>query len=83
MNRFKRVFVIVCDSMGIGNGKDASLYNDKGSNTFKHIDEKVRLNTPELDSLGIGLICDVKNHHSNKLLFRYNNKNFNKLINLI
>ena len=57
--KFKRAFVIVCDSMGIGNGKDAAKYNDEGSNTFKHIDEIVHLNTPELNSLGIDRICNV------------------------
>ena len=29
------------------------------------------------------LLDKIKNHHSNKLLFRYNNKDFNKLLNLI
>ena len=63
--KFKRAFVIVCDSMGIGNAKDSAAYNDEGSNTFKHIDEQMNMKTPELDSLGIGLICDVKNHNAN------------------
>ena len=57
--RFKRVFVVVCDSLGIGNGKDAKLYNDEGSNTLKHIDDTKKLNIPELRSLGIGHICDI------------------------
>ena len=63
MKKFKRVFVIVCDSMGIGEGKDAKKYNDEGSNTFKHIDEKVGLNIPELASMGIDRICDVKSRN--------------------
>ena len=29
------------------------------------------------------VLYKIKKHHSDKLLFRYNNKNFNKLINLI
>ena len=57
--RFKRVFVVVCDSLGIGNGKDAYMYNDEGSNTLKHIDDTKKLNIPELRSLGIGHICDI------------------------
>lgn len=57
--RFKRVFVVVCDSLGIGNGKDAKIYNDEGSNTLKHIDDTKKLNIPELRSLGIGHICDI------------------------
>ena len=59
MNRFKRVFVIVCDSMGIGNGKDAKLYNDEGSNTLKHIDDNYKLDIDNLRSLGIDRICDI------------------------
>ena len=58
--KFKRAFVIVCDSMGIGHGRDAKMYNDEGSNTLKHIDDKVNLNIPELRSLGIGNIDDIK-----------------------
>ncbi len=57
--KFKRVFVIVCDSMGIGNGKDAKLYHDLGSNTFKHIDDQMHLNIPGFRSLGIQKICDI------------------------
>ena len=57
--RFKRVFVVVCDSLGIGNGKDAKMYNDEGSNTLKHIDDTKKLNIPELRSLGLGHICDI------------------------
>ncbi len=57
--KFKRAFVIVCDSMGIGHGKDASKYGDEGSNTLKHIDDYKKLNIPELRSLGIGKICDI------------------------
>ena len=63
--KFKRAFVIVCDSMGIGNGKDAKLYNDQGSNTFKHIDEIVNLNIPNFASLGIDKICDIKKRNIN------------------
>ncbi|MDY2889780.1 MAG: phosphopentomutase [Candidatus Caccosoma sp.] len=58
--KFKRAFVIVCDSMGIGHASDAKMYNDEGSNTLKHIDDKVNLNIPELRSLGIGNIDDIK-----------------------
>ena len=57
--KFKRIFVIVCDSMGIGNGKDAASYNDEGSNTLKHIDDCKKLNIPELRSLGIDRICNI------------------------
>lgn len=57
--KFKRVFVIVCDSMGIGNAIDAKKYNDEGSNTLKHIDEYKNIHIPELRTLGIDKICDI------------------------
>lgn len=33
----KRVFLIVLDSVGVGNAKDANLYGDEGANTLSHI----------------------------------------------
>ena len=49
--KFKRVFVVVCDSMGIGNAKDAASYNDEGANTVKHIDEHIKLDIENLKYL--------------------------------
>lgn len=52
--KYKRVFVIVMDSLGIGAMKDAHLYNDAGTNTFKHISISCSgLNIPTLNSLGL------------------------------
>ena len=36
---FKRVFLIVIDSVGCGELEDAHLFGDVGSNTIKHIAE--------------------------------------------
>ncbi len=59
--KFKRIFVIVTDSMGIGEAKDAIEYNDVGANTFKHIAEGMpSFNVPNLEALGIGNICENK-----------------------
>lgn len=56
--RFKRVFVIVADSLGIGEADDAVDYNDVGANTFKHIAEGMpEFSIPTLTKLGIGNIC--------------------------
>lgn len=56
--KFKRIFVIVADSLGIGEASDAAQYNDVGANTFKHIAEgKSDFNIPTLARLGIGNIC--------------------------
>lgn len=65
MKTFKRAFVIVCDSMGIGHGKDAANYQDEGSNTLKHIDDFQRLDIPEMRSMGIGDICDIRKETTN------------------
>lgn len=59
--KFKRIFVIVTDSMGIGEARDAKKFNDEGANTFKHIAEGMdSFNVPNLEHLGIGNICENK-----------------------
>lgn len=64
--KYKRIFVIVADSLGIGYEDDADKYfnagqNDVGSNTYVHIAEKMGgLNIPTLESLGLGDLADIK-----------------------
>ena len=60
--KFKRVFLVVCDSLGIGEGLDAAKFDDLGTNTFKHISEKFEngLNIPNLNSLGIADLDEIK-----------------------
>ncbi|WP_094603288.1 Phosphopentomutase [Sporomusa silvacetica DSM 10669] len=54
---FKRIFVIVLDSVGIGAMPDAFQYGDTGANTLVHIAEyRGGLNLPVLASMGLGLI---------------------------
>ncbi len=52
MIRFKRVFLIVLDSLGVGEAKDADKYGDQGSNTLLHIMETAQLFAPNLKKLG-------------------------------
>ena len=55
MKTYKRIFVIVLDSLGIGAEKDAALYGDEGADTLGHIAEKMgSLSIPNLARLGIG-----------------------------
>ncbi len=62
MKRFKRIFVIVIDSLGIGAMDNAAEYGDEGSNTLGHIDASVEhLNLPNLEKLGLGNLCSL-NH---------------------
>ena len=57
MKRFKRIFLIVLDSVGIGELPDAKEYNDEGAHTLGHIAEKMGgLNVPNLAGLGLGHI---------------------------
>ncbi|HHT66939.1 MAG TPA: phosphopentomutase [Erysipelotrichaceae bacterium] len=60
--RYKRIFVIVADSMGTGYMKDAFMYNDEGANTLLHIGEKMPngLTVPCLNKLGIGDLDPIK-----------------------
>ena len=54
MNHYKRVFVIVLDSLGIGALPDASKFGDEGADTFGHIlDTLGTLEIPNLQSLGM------------------------------
>ena len=49
----KRVFLIVLDSVGIGEAPDASDYGDEGSNTLKVCFETGKLNVPNMRRLGL------------------------------
>lgn len=58
--RYKRIFLIVLDSLGIGAMPDAAEYGDAGTNTFVHIWERMQgLNIPNLQKLGMGNLCGV------------------------
>ena len=60
--KFKRIFVIVIDSVGAGAAKNASLYGDSGTNTLKHASyAKKDFSIPNLYKLGIGNITDINN----------------------
>lgn len=57
---FKRIFLIVMDSVGIGASKDAALFGDEGTHTLKHTAaSKGTINLPHLASLGLGNIADI------------------------
>lgn len=49
---FKRVFLVILDSLGVGEAKDASIYNDIGANTLGHINGKYNLFIPNLKKIG-------------------------------
>lgn len=65
MKNYQRIFLIVMDSLGIGEMPDAKLFGDEGANTLLHIGERCKgLSIPTLNSLGIHDICEVEGSFS-------------------
>ncbi|MHC5547589.1 phosphopentomutase [Bacillus subtilis] len=59
--KYNRVFLIVMDSVGIGEAPDAADFNDEGAHTLGHIAEHMNgLHMPNMAKLGLGLIEDIK-----------------------
>lgn len=62
MKRYRRIFVIVIDSLGIGPMDDSKEYGDIDVNTFKNVwNSQNGLNIPNLRRLGLGNLCDITN----------------------
>ena len=57
---FKRVHLVVLDSVGIGEAPDAEKFGDVGSHTLGHIAEVAGLNVPHMEQLGLGTIEPLK-----------------------
>ncbi len=52
MMQFKRIFVMILDSVGVGEAIDATSYGDNGANTLGHIKENSDLFIPNLKKIG-------------------------------
>ncbi len=60
MKKFKRIFLIVADSAGIGEEPDAALFGDCGTNTWIHAAASVNgINVPFMEKMGIGQLADI------------------------
>lgn len=58
---FKRVFLIVIDSVGCGELPDAKAFGDEGANTIQHIAEVGKgIHLPNMEQLGYGHITDIQ-----------------------
>lgn len=57
---FKRVHLVVLDSVGIGEAPDAKEFGDEGANTLGHIAEVAGLSVPNMQKLGLGNIAPLK-----------------------
>ena len=61
MGKYKRIFTIVVDSLGIGAADDAAKYDDIGTNTLAHISDKMaEFHIPNFAKLGIANLCALK-----------------------
>ena len=62
---FKRIFVIVFDSLGIGRGKDADKFHDVGSDTMKSVlDSGDASELGALSSIGFLNLCSDKKYQN-------------------
>lgn len=61
MNNYKRIFVVVTDSLGIGAMPDSEKFGDVGVNTLGHISESVEsFEIPNLQKLGMANLIPLK-----------------------
>lgn len=61
MKKYKRIFVVVMDSLGVGELPDAENYGDMGTNTLGHIAQTVGgLHIPNLQALGLANLCHLE-----------------------
>lgn len=60
MKKYKRIHVVVMDSVGIGESPDAGDFGDLGAHTLGHIAETAGLNVPEMEKLGLGHITNIE-----------------------
>src|SRR5262245_13595496 len=49
----RRIVILVCDGLGVGEAPDAAAYGDSGSNTLSHVLERHPLSLPHLEKLGL------------------------------
>lgn len=66
--KFKRVFLMVLDSLGVGETTDAVNFSDNGANTLGHINEKCDLFIPNLKKIGF---LDTLNMNENENVDAY------------
>lgn len=71
MKEFKRVFLIVLDSLGIGEAPDASDFGDVGANTLRSISQEESFRADKLVELGLSHIDGVSLPHSGKPIACY------------
>nr|MDH3177247.1 phosphopentomutase [Bacillus pumilus] len=73
--QYKRIFLVVMDSVGIGEAPDAAEFNDVGADTLGHIAEKMNgLHMPNMAKLGLSHIKEIKGIPANEKPLAYYGK---------
>ncbi len=71
MTRFKRIHIIVLDSVGIGGASDAGVFGDDGADTLGNIARTVPISLPNLNKLGLGRLKSAPGLSSEKHTIGY------------
>ena len=59
--KYKRIFTIVIDSLGVGALEDAASYGDEGTDTLGHISQSVEeFKIPNLQKMGMANLHPLK-----------------------
>lgn len=59
--KFKRIFLVVMDSVGIGAAKDAEQFGDAGTNTIRHALESANIRLPHFEEMGLSNLLNDTN----------------------
>ena len=62
---YKRIFLIVLDSLGIGEMLDTKLYGDEGANTLGNIIKTTKVSLPNLEKMGLLNLIDISDVKTN------------------
>ena len=61
--KFKRIFLLILDSLGVGETADAVNYDSVGANTLGHVLDKCDLFIPNLKKIGFYDILNMSDNH--------------------
>ena len=62
--KFKRIFLLVLDSLGVGEAVDAEEYNNNGANTLGHVIDNTDIFIPNLAKMGLLSTLKMNNEDS-------------------
>ncbi len=56
---YKRVLLIILDSVGLRAASDAALFGDTGASTLGHVYQETKIRLPNLERLGLGKLLNL------------------------